>query len=330
MKIDVKFSSEISDSIAQLGNESEIYVGLETALTNFESAIAFIPDQMKTVVLGNVTLKSLGSDKQIAIAQLFNQVSQMMEVYFHVLGCNYTSLTKGVVRSLNEFEYTTSMLCTRALVEHMAIAESRISEVEKIAAPLTKLRASEIRRLIKSPEIATVGQTIFDLIHLLNLCFGAGRFNRDALKDHRNLLEIELSKDNPMRQIGVMDAIDKLVWTGPLIPATSSRYYYELLCDYVHPNVGANIMFVEEEKLNHFVFPNASENTFVVDRLTAILPRSKSMRLHVMQVAYLPLRETLVTITNQIKRLGSLSLELSEICYKLREIGISPIVRKTN
>jgi hypothetical protein len=219
------------------------------------------------------------------------------------------------------------MLCSRALLEHSAIAEMRIAELERLAAPIILLLPSEIRRSIKTPKIASIGGKVSDLLIYLDLCFGAGRFNRDALEDHRNLIEIEVLKSDPRRQIGVMDAIDALDWPGVLIPATTPRYYYELLCDYVHPNVGANIIFVDEETRTYCQFPGASESTFIVERVTALIPSAKSIRLHVVQVYILPLRESLQTIAKQIKRLGSMSRELSDLCGRLRENGMRPLVR---
>lgn len=325
MKIHVEPSAEITAVIRQLESENAIYSGLEGAISEFEKAIAPVPDRLHTVVLGSISLSVLGKNQEAAISQLFHQAKDMTEIYSHILACNYAALTRRVLQSLDESEYGTLALCARALMEHSAIAEMRLAEIEKLAAPITVLLPSKIVRSIRTPQIASIGAKLFDLIEYLNLCFSAGRFNRDAL-NFQNLVEIEIPKNDPRRQIGVGDAIDALVWSGPLNPATTPRFYYELLCDYVHPNVGANIHYVDVEKVTHCQFPSASEKTFVLERVTALLPSSKSMRLHVAEVTLLPLRETLLTIAKQINRIGSVSRKLSNLCRRLRENGVSPHV----
>jgi hypothetical protein len=46
MKINTSLDAKATDAMQQLGMEFSIYSGLETALSGFEDAIDFIPEQM--------------------------------------------------------------------------------------------------------------------------------------------------------------------------------------------------------------------------------------------------------------------------------------------
>lgn len=330
MDFDKKLKPEIQRTLFQLGLEHEIYTGLDDALSNFTAAVAPIPRRLNTAVLGEVSLDVLGSDASIAMSQLFHQADQQLKVYWHVLACNYVSLLTSILNGLNRSEYTQAFLATRALVEHSAIAELRVMDIFRHCEYLNSVRPSEVKRAIKINNCFEIGNRLFDFLTHLNICFGAGRFNRDAFINHRNLVDIEIKRKDPRRQIGVMDAIDALDWRGKMIPATNPRYHYELLCDYVHPNVGANIIFVDEEEIVHFLLPGAREHTSIVKRETTQLPHSESMKLHTVQVIFIPLRETLTVVTQQLESLQKDISQLDDLCRRLREYGLRPAVYASN
>jgi hypothetical protein len=331
MELNTAMSHRVLSGVSEIEAEHPIYSGLEIALADFRTSLKPIPEKLSTVGLGKIEPKVMGTDKPAAISQLFHQSVEMLKFYTHILACNYASLVDGAAKGLNSAEYTQTFLNARAFVEHSAVAEVRLKEIENLCIRAMSLKPSQIRKFSSSKiQDEVVLTPILELIFYLGVCYGAGRFNREVLKDYREISEvdfsIELHKKDPHRQIGVMDAIDSVDWKGDLIPATNPRFYYEFLCDYVHPNVGANLIFVNEEEVLHCQMPGASERTFIVTRESARLPQSASMRLHIIQAIYIPFRESLALASAQLSALNKQIDEVSRLCDRLREVGLSPLL----
>lgn len=326
-------TDELRDAITQLGKEHSIYNGLHEGIGAFKEILALMPDSLETSMFGDVSIESISLIPALMISQVHQQANEMLRLYIHVLACNYANLTEGLFRGLNESNYPAAILMTRALLEHTAVADIRISQIRKHCDALKKWTPSNVRKSAKNKNDQLGFQAFsdaFDFMELLNYCYGAGRFNRDALIDHRNLLEIEIPKNDPLRQVGVMDAIKELNWTGPLIPAKNASYYYHLLCDYVHPNVGANIVFVDIEEIRDCVIQGARKGNRVIRRISRIFPKDISLRLHTLQVIYLPLRESVVKATMQLNELSSIQTQRDRFTQGLRDIGLIPLLPQRN
>lgn len=326
-------TDDLQNAITQLGKEHSIYSGLHERIGAFTKTLAVIPDSLETSMFGDVSIESIGLNPALMISQVHQQACEMLRLYVHVLACNYANLTEGILRSLNESNYSAAILMTRALLEHTAVANIRLFQIRLHCDALKKWTPSSVRKSAKSKNDQFGYQAFsdaFDFMELLNYCYGAGRFNRDALIDHQNLLEIEIPKNDPSRQIGVIDAIKELNWTGPLIPATNAGYYYHLLCDYVHPNVGANIVFVDIEEVRECVIKGARKGNRVIRRISRISPNDMSLRLHTLQVIYLPLRESLVQATMQLYELTSIQKQRDRFAQGLRDIGLIPLLPQQN
>lgn len=322
-------TKELQDAITQLGKEHSIYNGLREEIDNFTEILALMPDFLETSMFGDVSIESIGLNPALMISQLHQQANEMLRLYVHVLACNYANLTEGLLRGLNESNYSTAIILTRALLEHTAVADIRLSQIRQHCDALKRWTPSIVRKSAKNKSDQFGFQAFsdaFDFMELLNYCYGAGRFNRDALINHRELIEIELPKNDPSRQIGVMDAIKELNWTGPLIPATNPAYYYHLLCDYVHPNVGANIVFVDIEEIRECMIQGARKGNRVIRRISCISPKDLSLRLHTLQVIYLPLRESIVKAKMQLCELLLIQKQRDRFTQGLWDIGLIPLL----
>src|SRR5262249_48892342 len=99
-------------------------------------------------------------------------------------------------------------------------------------------------------------------------------------------------KDAAKLQIFAGRAIRVLDWTGPHPENRNMYWWYSLLCDYVHPNVGASNLFVDVQEEVAMQFPNGQENRLYRRRLSR-RPDDLSALTHVLSVIYLSLREGL-------------------------------------
>jgi hypothetical protein len=174
------------------------------------------------------------------------------------------------------------------------------------------------------------GEAIFaavlPAISLLDKCFGAARFNRRALLEFEDLgIPIELDKEHEYRQVGVMEAVEACEWKGPLWPATTPRFFYELLCDYVHPNAGSNLLYVDQESVTDIEGPSGTRNRLVA-RVTAHCPEDVSLLLHVLQVVCIPLRESASVLNHHVRWLGSQIERRGAFLESLERQGYRPLL----
>jgi hypothetical protein len=108
-------------------------------------------------------------------------------------------------------------------------------------------------------------------------------------------------KDKDLTQFHAGPQIKKLSWTGGHPEGTSLYWWYSLLCDYVHPNYGAKVLFVNTQEGQDYVhFQDGGVNRLYKMHLQR-RPEHVSALKHIVGVIYLPLREALSRTTAHIE-----------------------------
>ena len=320
-------NSDVLKHIETLEKSWDGYAGVPQIFD--EAAVLFetLPAVGQARLVYHLTPKHLGPDLLIAAATLFAHAESRLRV-LHLLSCyRLLDLIETIISGLNRGRFTGSVLATRSLVEHAAISKWKQRELAPLLDQLDEIKPSSIRRCKGDATLRdSVFASIVEVDRKLEETYGAGRFDRRVLEDLAELKPIELKPSDPNRQVGVMDAIDELSWTGPLYPATTPRFYYELLCDYVHPNVGSNFLYVNQESHTEIAHLDAGYRNKVLEMEISANASDKSLYLHVLALISIPIREATRDLIEHIRWLESQRNTRAEFQRRLRQINIRSLI----
>jgi hypothetical protein len=327
MRLELNIGDAVHRAIDRLEKEDSACTGLLKAFERAEAVVHQVPATNTNLFMTMLTPESLGSNTVRGTGQLFQHVEQMLSLMYHT-GCyRLAEILPGVLNSLSGTQYTTSCLLARSLFEHAAMAQWQRRELSPLLDALNKLDPQGLaERLRSGRDTQSIFAAVLPVIALLQNQYEAGRFNRDALKRMDELVSIELARQHPHRQVGVMDAVDACDWRGPLWAATTPRFYYELLSDYVHPNFGSNVLYVETEEERDVAEQVSDARNRIRRAVTRQRPTGESLLLHVLQLVYIPIRESCEALSDALTWMSSEHRRSVTFCRQLKRYGVQPLL----
>lgn len=326
MKVQLPLLPKVQRGLARLNEIDPCSAGIAEVLAACSETLQSISETQATAMLGILNPAALGTNVPAGIAQLFQHVHQMLVLLRHVGACRLAEILSGVLSSLEQSYHTQACLLARASMEHAAIAQWRQRQLSPVLARVDELDPNSFGSELTKGGGRSIFAAVLPAISLLDKCFGAARFNRRALLEFEDLrIPIELDKEHEYRQVGVMEAVEACEWKGPLWPATTPRFFYELLCDYVHPNAGSNLLYVDQESVTDIEGPSGARNRLVA-RVTAHCPEDDSLLLHVLQVVCIPLRESASVLNQHLRWLGTQIERREAFLESLERLGYKPLL----
>jgi hypothetical protein len=328
MDLKIGLSDHVRAAMNLLEAENAVNTGLPRALEDAEALLKSLPAHADVSFVSSHAVPDLGPDFLTGMATIFAHSEARLSVLFFVCCYRLMDLLEIVVDGLNRGRFSRTMLAARSLVEHSAICRWRQRELHPLLEAVEAIRPSSLRKCKGNAELTlAIGNTILTANRKLEEIYGAGRFNRDVFADLNKIMEIELEVNARHRQVGVMDAIDDLEWLGPLIPATTPRFYYELLCDYVHPNVGSNFLYVNREDYTDMMhLESGSMNRLVHMQMAVDSSDTSSLYLHVLSVLIIPVREAIGDMIKHARWLEAKLDNRREFQRRLKEIGVTGLL----
>jgi hypothetical protein len=315
----LQIGQRVSEAIPVLQEDTPECHGLDGALVKLHKSVASLRNRTTVTLMRDIRPDTLGADRAKGIGELFRQVSQHLDCLHAIAGYRVTRFTQDALETLESARYSQACLIIRALVEHHAMADHQWKLLTPFLERLNSIYVSDVRRVLHGQNSA---QPLFDALiptlEALVRVYGAGRFERRRFGDPERFNSTEIKKDDPYRQVQILKAIDNLAWSGPLFPEMTPRIHYEFLCDYVHPNVGSNFLFIDRETTRRA----DGNGPMVIWREIAFNPDDMSILLHVLQVVYIPFRESVLGLAKHVERLAAARDVRVQFSGKLKEIGI--------
>jgi hypothetical protein len=327
MKLDLIVSDSVQRAMERLEKQDSVCVGLLKAIERAQEVVRQVPPANTSLFLTVLTPESLGSNSIRGVGQLFQHVEQILSLIHHIGCCRLAELLAGIVNSLSGAQYTTSCLLVRSLFEHAALAQWQRRELAPQLDALSELDPQGVAdRLRSGRDTKGIFATVLPVIAALQKQYEAGRFNRDALRRMDELVNIELDRQHPHRQVGVMDAVDACDWRGPLWAATTPRFYYELLSDYVHPNFGSNVLYMDMEEERDVVEQMSKARNRIRRTVTKQRPVDESLLLHVLQLLYIPIRESCDALSDVLTWMSNEHRHHVTRCGQLDRFGVQALL----
>jgi hypothetical protein len=329
MELNFQLLDHVLAVLKELEAEDIRHAGMQESLQDAEAVLRPLPEAAHVTLLADLTPANLGPDFLTGLATVFAHCEARLSVLYFISCYRLLDLLEIIVDGLNRGRFPRTLLAARSLVEHAAICKWRQRELAPLLDAVNDVKPSTIRKCKGDADRTT---SIVEIIFAANLkleeTYGAGRFDRDVFADLSKLKEIELKTGENLRQVGIMKAIDNLSWTGPLIPATNARFYYELLCDYVHPNVGSNFLHVNQEGYKDVFNPVTKSKNRLVHMEMAVDTYDKSLYLHVLSVIIIPVREATKDLIDYTRWLQGCLNSRRQFAVKLAEIGVKDLARQ--
>jgi len=328
MEFKYGLSDHVVTALEQLETEDSTFAGLRQVLSEAKDTLRPLPSRVQITMVSNLDREYLGADFLTGLATLFAHTEARLRVLYYVSSYRLLDLLEMVVAGLNGGRFAGVMLGSRSLVEHAAISRWRQRQLMPLLEAVDGIRPSTLRRCKGNGNLTSaVVETLYNANSKLEETYAAGRFDRGVLSKPREIKSIELDAKDPLRQVGIMDAIDELNWSGPLLPATNARFYYELLCDYVHPNVGSNFMHIDRENYEDIRNLHTNAANRLVHMEIAADTLDKSLCLHVLSAMAIPVREATKDLIDYSRWLERHLEGRRQFGSKLRESGIKDISR---
>lgn len=241
-----KVESEMIDFDFEINPRS-----LHEKLLSFELFLGKIPDEVE--IHCPVSLQPQYYGPQGKPITLF--ISVLKEIYkwcdiqnnLAPLKCN--QLIESYTKSLGICHFLISFQSARAFVETTAVYKNEWIESKNKIEIINKLKPSSFNHALKTEEdFENLLSKLFDLLNILRAFTQRSRYDWLSVT-HEVKPSLDEKTEELLRQRNVMTAIGK-------IKTPKSRYckttldHYEMICDFVHPNKGANMLFVEKAAAN--------------------------------------------------------------------------------
>lgn len=241
---------QLSDVVRQEVRSSERVLGIR--LADFESALETIealwtkqPDSY-THSYSVTSFAPTGTQNlQTCFVAFIDDQESFLEAMRFTLVLKSFELAQGICSGLNSGAFRVAALCCRTLLEEAVTANYYIQQASASSQDIVEIAPSTFReaRLLKMHrEDPAAFQKLLDRFCISNKQlrrWQAGRrmdFEKPHLfKDH------ELDKDDPLFQTNVMTTMKKI----HLFSEEPASFWYALLCEATHPNVGSYALYVD-------------------------------------------------------------------------------------
>ena len=247
-------------------------------------------DERELVLHKQLSPDKLGDDRNEVFLNLLRNQRGWLDFFIHTHVYKVKQLVRRLEEDLNANKYLTAASASRAIVEHTA---SLNYYLEKHISPLFE----KLQNIDPEANFPAFVQNTVELIRGLMKYAKATRFN------WKSLVEGNLEKfyeswdevDESIEQVNILTMVDKLPQDE-----RGARFFYEMLSDFLHPNVGSHLLFVDD--VSH------SEDT--VKYTLRSEPRNDELLLAFLHVVSIPVKTSLPLFVDLV---GGLSDNLREL-----------------
>jgi hypothetical protein len=246
----------------------------------YRRATAGFPDAYDAGQWESIAPARLGNNP---LGELIESIATDLNTIRHLIVFETDQLLDGFQTAMRTRAFKLAALCTRALLERAAVTESHFVSIKALEA-VPKMRASELSRP-PMPETFVRAHLVprYTALQSLRKCLAAQTFNWEVVEQPEASISVGSSAK---RQFSAGKAVGRLGWTGASTPNRNLYWWYSLLCDYVHPNVGAAHLFVDEQETFQLHSLQGQENRMYRRRYHRA-PQHPSALAHVLTVFYL-------------------------------------------
>jgi hypothetical protein len=284
-------------------------VGLPEAIAEGIAYFESLPSEFTISFFLDQTPQKIGQHAAEAISNAVREATNWLRFVHRSTAYRAEHLVNQFVRGLNDRSYLAAVLCARALLELAALFDFQLKSLLEHVARLMAIAPEELRGFTALQETRRreIASSVIQALSAIRLTAAKTRFNWLAAKPfgQGNLAEKYSEKNLPdeLRQDHVLKAIDKMRMVGPCQEKSTMRFYYEMICDFVHPNVGSVAVFIDEagpESSNRF--------RYTVRRQC----QSSEVVQVVLSVTSIPVREALTALLTDLKKLDQVTEQLAD------------------
>jgi hypothetical protein len=263
------------------------------ALSEVDAYLREVPKEFVMTFFHDPTPQRLGDDAASAIRNAINETLEWLCFAHRSVAYRAAELAAELVRALNARSHLTALFCARALLELAGLFHMQLESIMAHGAKLGALAPEDLSRYphLQESRKRDIASIVIEAWQAIRSVSAKSRFNWLAAEPFGsgNLASNYSGKNLPehLRQDNVLTAIDKLNLLGPAPKDATLRLYYEMICDFVHPNVGSVAVFVDQAQ------PAGDNRHEYVIRRT---PESPEVTQVVLEVISIPVRESLVTL----------------------------------
>lgn len=284
--VDARVRHVAEQNAAVYPNDAGLIEELRTAVAFFQQ----LPPEFRFEFNNVLKPEKLGATPAEAFLNLLQNWHGWIGFFAYSIAYKVWQLVEDLASGLNSSRYLLVASSTRGIVEQVAVFNYYFTLVAQ--------HLKEIQATDPNDNLPQYIGRIIDLIKLLNKYAQATRFNWKSFVagDLDTFLSSWDQVDQSVKQTNILTMIDKLPQQE-----RAARFYYEMLCDFVHPNVGSHSLVIDRVEL---IDENRTAYTLAHSATTE---ESLAAVLHIISI---PLKMTLSLLRSE---LGSLLETLSKL-----------------
>jgi hypothetical protein len=297
--------NQLQEAIAKLENSGSSFLGLLDAIERYRRSAADVKDVFEWQQWARLEPSRLGGDHLRSLDALLRSVAWDLRALRHLIVFDVDQLLEQINSGLETRRFRQVVLAVRAVLERAAVTEHHFVSIRQLFSRIREFPAREVvRGALPTKEYGEHIEARYDAAMAVRRYMSRQTFNWASFDAPDGIGNISV-KDTSIKQENAGRAIKQcLDWTGSHSQGRNLYWWYALLCDYVHPNMGASHLFVDVLEKIELRFPNGYENQLYRQRLTR-RPDHISALTHVLTLVYLPLREALSWTTSHIDWLAA-------------------------
>jgi hypothetical protein len=233
--------TDFSDRILRLVSDHESHfpgtAGFVSAIADARTFAQSVPPSFLFTFYLKANPQAMGSDPAVVFPRLLEQTEGWLGFIVHSVAYRLGQFLDDLITGMNAARPYRSVGAARSLMELSAFVHHHTKKL--VSASTTLAQAPEDFPAIIKGIIATLGAAS----HFAQVT----RFNWGAMVrgDMDEFFTAWDKVDERVKATQILTLIDKL----PGEEKRAARFFYEMLCDYVHPNVGAHTLVVSKAEL---------------------------------------------------------------------------------
>ncbi|MCJ7603772.1 MAG: hypothetical protein MUO63_20015 [Desulfobulbaceae bacterium] len=181
---------------------------------------------------------------------ILKEIRKWCDVIKNLAPIKCSQLLDSYTSSLEINHFLIVFQSARAFIETTALYKNEWIESKGKIDFITKLKPSSFNQTTKSEkDFSKLLTKLFDLLSILRSVTQRSRYDWLSVM-HETKPTIDEKTEDLLRQRNVLTAISKIK-TPETKLCKNTREHYEIICDFVHPNRGANMLFVERATVNN-------------------------------------------------------------------------------
>jgi hypothetical protein len=299
------FSEKTSRFILNHETEFPGTAGFLNAVVRARKATSSISSSYSFEFYLKVDPSQLGSDPVVVFPRLLGEVEGWLGFIVHSVAYRICQFLDDLITGIEAARPYRSVGSARGLVELSAFVRHH-----------TELLRSKTETLSSVPDddLSAVVRAIVDTLASASLFAQATRFNWNAYVrgDMDEFFTAWNKVDERIEATNILTLIDKL----PSETKHAARFYYEMLCDYVHPNAGAHTLVVDSTEN-----PEKGKVRWNLSREPGS-DEALSVLVHTLAIPVRASIDTLLHDLEQLQQIRKYFLEWKERCESFVKHGI--------